>query len=48
MIIECVDPSRFADQEAAINELAKLIKENLGGEYEIHILDRNNKSVVIE
>ena len=48
MIIECVDPSRFADQEAAINELTKLIKENLGGEYEIHILDRNNKSVVIE
>lgn len=47
MIIECVDVNRFDDMEKAINDLAEKIKENLGGDIEIHILDRDNKSVVI-
>ena len=47
MIIECVDPSRFDAMEKAINSLADMIKENLGGNTEVYILDKDNTSIVI-
>ncbi len=48
MIIECVDPNRTEDMNKAINELSDMIKSNLGGTAEVYILDRNNKSVIID
>mgnify|MGYP002737695027 CR=1 FL=1 len=46
--IESVDPSRDEDLKAALDELASLSKENLGGEYEIHIVDRDMDSIEIQ
>jgi DNA/RNA-binding domain of Phe-tRNA-synthetase-like protein len=46
--IESVDPSRDEDLKAALDELASLSKENLGGEYEIHIVDRDRDSIEIK
>jgi DNA/RNA-binding domain of Phe-tRNA-synthetase-like protein len=47
MIIELVDPSREEDFNAALNELAQLIKENLGGTAEIKVLDIHNQAEII-
>jgi DNA/RNA-binding domain of Phe-tRNA-synthetase-like protein len=46
--IESVDPSRAEDLKAALNDLADLAKENLGGEYEIHIVDKDNNTIDIQ
>ena len=46
--IESVDPSRDEDLKAALNDLADLAKENLGGEYEIHIVDKGNNEIGIQ
>lgn len=46
--IESVDPSRDDDLKAALDELASLAKENLGGDYEIHIVDRDNSFIEIQ
>lgn len=47
MCIELVDEKRTADFENALNELAKLISDNLGGTCRISVLDKNNKEVPI-
>jgi DNA/RNA-binding domain of Phe-tRNA-synthetase-like protein len=48
LIIESVDEKRTEDLENAINELAKLVKDNLGGTCKTAILDINNKSIDLE
>jgi len=47
LCIELVDESRFEEFENALNELSKLVQENLGGTCKISILDVNNKEVSI-
>lgn len=47
LCIELVDESRFEEFENALNDLAKLVQENLGGTCKISILDINNKEVSI-
>ncbi|MCR3956739.1 MAG: B3/4 domain-containing protein [Gudongella sp.] len=46
--IESVDASRDEDLKAALDELASLAKDNLGGENEIHIVDMYNNSIEIQ
>ena len=46
--IESIDESRVADLENAIDELANLLEENLGGVYKKAILDINNKDIIID
>jgi len=48
LCIELVDEKRVNEFEAALNELAKLVEENLGGTFNIYILDKNNKEIVID
>lgn len=48
LCIELVDESRLKEFEDALNDLAKLVKDNLGGTIDIAILDINNKEVVID
>ncbi|MGM0395907.1 MAG: B3/B4 domain-containing protein [Bacillota bacterium] len=48
LCIESVDPTRAEDLEDALNELSELVKENLGGEYKIHIIDNDNRTIEIE
>jgi DNA/RNA-binding domain of Phe-tRNA-synthetase-like protein len=48
LIIESVDENRTEDLENAINDLAKLVQENLGGTFKTAILDINNKSIYLE
>jgi len=47
LCIELADGSRFDDLEAALNELAGLVSENLGGDVKIHVLDKDHKEMVI-
>ena len=47
MCIELVDDARIKDLSDALCELSELVKENLGGEYEIHVLDIDNREAVI-
>lgn len=47
LCIELVDESRFEEFENALNDLSKLVQENLGGTCKISILDSNNKEVSI-
>ena len=47
MIIELVDPDRYDEFVMALEELSMLIKENLGGENRIEILDAQNRSVIL-
>ena len=47
MCIELVDETRTAEFEAALNELAKLIEEHLGGKCRIEILSKDRPKVVI-
>lgn len=46
--IESIDESRVADLENAIDELANLVEENLGGVYKKAILDIDNKEIIID
>ena len=45
--IESVDERRQSDLEKAVKELARLIEENLGGNYKTAILDKDNKEIII-
>ena len=45
--IELVDDARIEDLGNALSELSELVKENLGGEYRIHVLDIDNTEAVI-
>lgn len=47
LCIELVDEKRLNEFENALNDLAKLVQENLGGTYNISILDINNKEITI-
>ena len=47
LCIELIDESREKEFENALNDLANLVKENLGGTYTISILDINNKEIEI-
>ncbi|AOT72306.1 B3/4 domain-containing protein [Geosporobacter ferrireducens] len=48
LCIELVDENKIVDFENALNELARLVEDNLGGTYKISILDVNNKEVSIK
>jgi DNA/RNA-binding domain of Phe-tRNA-synthetase-like protein len=48
LVIESVDEKRTEDLENAIDNLAKLVKDNLGGTCKTSILDINNKSINLE
>lgn len=48
MCIELVDEKRIAEFENALQDLAKLTQNNLGGTCRISILDINNKEVSID
>ena len=48
LCIELIDVKRFQEFENALKELSKLVKENLGGECSISILDINNRELVID
>jgi len=48
LCIELTDEKRQAEFEDALKELEKLVKNNLGGETQISILDANNKNVQID
>ena len=47
LCIELVDERRIEEFENALSDLANLVKNNLGGSYEISILDINNKQILI-
>jgi DNA/RNA-binding domain of Phe-tRNA-synthetase-like protein len=47
MIIELVDTARYDEFRQALDELAQLITDNLGGTCEIKILDSNNRRINI-
>ncbi len=46
--IESVDEDRECDLLHAVNELAELLADNLGGTYQTAILDKYNKEITIE
>jgi DNA/RNA-binding domain of Phe-tRNA-synthetase-like protein len=48
MCIEMIDEKRYSDLEEALKELSAHIKEKLGGEVELHILDINNSEIIVE
>ena len=48
LCIELTDEKRQVEFEDALKELEKLVKDNLGGETQISILDANNKNVEID
>ncbi|MBU3213678.1 B3/4 domain-containing protein [Clostridium estertheticum] len=48
LCIELTDEKRQVEFEDALKELLKLVKNNLGGETQISILDANNKNVQID
>ena len=48
LCIELTDEKRQVEFEDALKELEKLVKNNLGGETQISILDINNKNVQID
>lgn len=47
LCIELADGSRLAELQAALNELANLVSENIGGDIVIQILDRDHREMVI-
>ncbi|MBE0450256.1 MAG: B3/4 domain-containing protein [Clostridia bacterium] len=47
LCIELVDVDRVEIFESAINELADLVNQNLGGTYKISVLDRDQKEIEI-
>ncbi|HBF7898279.1 B3/4 domain-containing protein [Clostridioides difficile] len=48
LCIELVDESGFKEFENALNELAKIVQEKLGGKCKISILDIDNKEVSVD
>ncbi len=48
LCIELIDEGRLIDFENALEELAKLVQNNLGGTVKISILDIDNKEIIIE
>ncbi|WP_326907204.1 B3/B4 domain-containing protein [Sedimentibacter sp. MB31-C6] len=48
LCIELVDEKRLKEFENALNDLARLVKDNLGGTNRISILDINNNKVSID
>ncbi|WP_313340279.1 B3/4 domain-containing protein [Sedimentibacter sp.] len=48
LCIESVDEKRIEEFESALEDLAKIVQDNLGGTCKASILDINNKEVVIE
>lgn len=48
LCIESVDESRSMEFEDALNNLASVIQDNLGGTFTISIMDINNREIVIE
>lgn len=48
LCIELIDENRMDDFEKALEELLKLINENLGGSSKISVLDVNNKQITID
>jgi DNA/RNA-binding domain of Phe-tRNA-synthetase-like protein len=48
LCIESVDETRAAEFEDALNNLATIVQDNLGGTCKITVLDINNKKLVIE
>lgn len=47
LCIELIDESRVEEFKAALNDLANLAQQNLGGEFKISILDINNKEIFL-
>ncbi len=47
LCIESVDEKRTEDFNAAMKELGDLVVENLGGTIKTHVLDINNKEIII-
>lgn len=47
LCIECIDTSRFAVLNAALEDLATRIQENLGGTFEIFELDKAHREIEI-
>jgi len=48
LVIESVDEKRAEELKNAINDLAKLVQDNLGSKVKTSILDINNKSIDLE
>lgn len=48
LCIELINETRLKEFQNALNDLAKMVEENLGGTAKISILDINNKEVLIE
>lgn len=48
MCIELVDTSREEAFNAALTELVHVAKEKLGGDYQMFVLDGNNKKIIFE
>lgn len=48
LCIELMDEGRVKEFESALNELAKMVEDNLGGVCKVLILDINNKEVTIK
>ena len=47
LCIELVDETRSDVLEAAVSELAQMVKESLGGEVELKLLDKNDPEMII-
>lgn len=48
LCIELVDETRFEELKLAMEALGKIVNENLGGTSKSHILDINNKEIIID
>lgn len=48
LCIELVDETRVGELEAALQELAGLVTENLGGTVKVQLLDKEHREIVIE
>ena len=48
LCIELIDPSREEEFMSALEELASLVSDNLNGNCEIKVLDKENREIVIE
>lgn len=47
LCIELIDDTRFEDFKKALENLVELSSKNLGGEYRISILDKENKEIML-
>jgi len=48
LCIELIDESRLDELKAALEELAGLVRGNLGGDVKIYLMDRDHRDVTIE